>query len=93
MPVGADCRADSAAMAAAINRNTIALVGSAPSFPHGAIDPIEELAALAESRGIGMHVDGCLGGFILPWAERLGYPVPPFDFRLTGRHVDVGRYA
>ena len=84
VPVGADCRADTAAMAAAINRNTIALVGSAPSFPHGAIDPIEELAALAESRGIGMHVDGCLGGFILPWAERLGYPVPPFDFRLQG---------
>jgi glutamate/tyrosine decarboxylase-like PLP-dependent enzyme len=84
VPVGADCRADTAAMAAAINRNTIALVGSAPSFPHGAIDPIEDLAALAESRGIGMHVDGCLGGFILPWAERLGYPVPPFDFRLQG---------
>ena len=84
MPVGADCRADSDAMAAAINRNTIALVGSAPSFPHGAIDPIEELAALAEIRDIGMHVDGCLGGFVLPWAERLGYPVPPFDFRLQG---------
>lgn len=84
VPVGADYRADVAATAAAINRNTIALVGSAPSFPHGAIDPIEELAALAQDRGVGMHVDGCLGGFILPWAERLGYPVPPFDFRIKG---------
>jgi sphinganine-1-phosphate aldolase len=84
VPVGADYRADVAATAAAINRNTIALVGSAPSFPHGAIDPIAELAELAHSRAIGMHVDGCLGGFILPWAERLGYPVPPFDFRLKG---------
>ncbi len=84
VPVGADYRADVAAMAAAANRNTIALVGSAPSFPHGAIDPIAELAAVALDRGIGMHVDACLGGFILPWAARLGYPVPPFDFGLKG---------
>jgi sphinganine-1-phosphate aldolase len=84
VPVGSDFRADVARMAAAINRNTIALVGSAPSFPHGAIDPIAELATLAESRGIGLHVDACLGGFVLPWAERLGYAVPAFDFRLKG---------
>jgi glutamate/tyrosine decarboxylase-like PLP-dependent enzyme len=71
-------------MAAAINRNTIALAGSAPSFPHGVIDPIAELSALAASRGIGLHVDACLGGFVLPFAEKLGYPVPPFDFRLKG---------
>ena len=60
------------------------MVGSAPSFPHGVIDPIPEIAALAAERGVGCHVDACLGGFILPWAERLGYPVPPFDFRLPG---------
>jgi glutamate/tyrosine decarboxylase-like PLP-dependent enzyme len=84
VPVGPDCRADVAAMAAAVNRNTICLVGSAPSFPHGAIDPIPELAALAEQRGIGLHVDACLGGFVLPWAQRLGYDVPLFDFRLSG---------
>jgi len=60
------------------------VVGSAPNFPHGVIDPIPEIAALAAERGIGCHVDACLGGFILPWAERLGYPVPPFDFRLPG---------
>jgi len=60
------------------------IVGSAPSFPHGMIDPIEELSDLARERGIGFHTDACLGGFVLPWAERLGYPVPPFDFRLPG---------
>jgi len=60
------------------------LVGSAPSFPHGVIDPIRELAALAQEHGLGFHTDACLGGFILPWAEKLGYPVPPFDFRLPG---------
>jgi len=71
-------------MAQAINKNTIALVGSAPSFPHGVVDPIEQLSELARQRGIGCHVDACLGGFILPWAEKLGYPVPLFDFRLPG---------
>jgi glutamate/tyrosine decarboxylase-like PLP-dependent enzyme len=71
-------------MAQAVTKHTIALVGSAPSFPHGAVDPIPELAELAHARRIGLHVDACLGGFILPWAERLGYPVPVFDFRLPG---------
>ncbi len=68
----------------AITRRTIALVGSAPSFPHGVVDPIEELSELARRRGIGFHTDACLGGFVLPWAQKLGYPVPDFDFRLPG---------
>ena len=84
VPTGPDWRADVAATEAAITDNTIVIVGSAPSFPHGVIDPIEELSELARSRGIGFHTDGCLGGFVLPWAEKLGYPVPPFDFRLPG---------
>ena len=84
IPVGADFRADVPAMEAAINENTIVLVGSAPPFPHGIVDPIAELSELARERGIGFHTDGCLGGFILPWAEKLGYPVTPFDFRLPG---------
>ncbi len=83
-PVGPDLRADVEAMAAAINRNTVALVGSAPSFPHGVIDPIPELAALAQAHGVGLHVDACLGAFILPFARELGYDVPEFDFRLPG---------
>lgn len=84
VPVGPDFRADVAAMEAAITPDTIVLVGSAPPFPHGIIDPIEELSELARSRGIGFHTDACLGGFLLPWAEKLGYQVPPFDFRLPG---------
>jgi len=84
VPVAADGRADVEAMIAAVDDSTIALVGSAPCFPTGLIDPIEELAAAAAARGIGFHTDCCLGGFLLPWAERLGYPVPPFDFRVPG---------
>jgi glutamate/tyrosine decarboxylase-like PLP-dependent enzyme len=96
VPVLADSRADIAAMAALINENTIALVGSAPHFPHGIVDPIDELSELARSHGIGFHTDACLGGFILPWAEKLGYPVPPFDFRLPGVtsiSVDTHKYG
>jgi sphinganine-1-phosphate aldolase len=84
VPVDAGFRADPAATAAAITRRTVVVVASAPSFPHGIIDPVAELAAVAGERGVGVHVDACLGGFLLPWAERLGYPVPPFDFRVPG---------
>jgi glutamate/tyrosine decarboxylase-like PLP-dependent enzyme len=84
IPVDQAFRADVSAARRAVNRNTIVIVGSAPSFPHGVIDPIEELSELARQHGIGFHVDACLGGFVLPWAEKLGYPVPPFDFRLPG---------
>jgi sphinganine-1-phosphate aldolase len=84
VPVDADYRADVGAMRRAVTRRTVALVGSAPTFPHGVIDPIEELAAVAAERGIGFHTDACLGGFVLPWARRLGYDVPPFDFSVPG---------
>jgi sphinganine-1-phosphate aldolase len=84
VPVAADYRADVAAMRRAVTRNTVALVGSAPSFPHGVVDPIEDLAAVARERRIGFHTDACLGGFVLPWARRLGYDVPPFDFGVPG---------
>ena len=84
IPIGSDYRADIDAARKAITRNTVVMVGSAPAFPHGIIDPIEELSELARSRGIGFHTDACLGGFVLPWAERLGYAVPAFDFRLPG---------
>lgn len=84
IPVDANFRADMNAARKAINRNTIVIVGSAPSFPHGAIDPIEELSELAREHRIGFHTDACLGGFVLPWAEKLGYNVPMFDFRLPG---------
>lgn len=67
-----------------INANTIAIVGSAGNYPYGTIDPIEKLSAIALERNVGLHVDGCLGGFILPWGEMLGYDIPVFDFRLPG---------
>jgi glutamate/tyrosine decarboxylase-like PLP-dependent enzyme len=75
---------DPARMVAQVDAETIAMVGSACNYGYGTIDPIRELAALARERGIGLHVDACLGGFILPWGEELGYDVPPFDFRLPG---------
>jgi sphinganine-1-phosphate aldolase len=67
-----------------INPNTILLVGTAGNYPYGTIDPIAQLSDLALEHRIGLHVDGCLGGFILPWGERLGYDIPVFDFRLPG---------
>jgi sphinganine-1-phosphate aldolase len=84
VPLGDDWRADVDAARALVTDNTIVMVGSAPGSPHGVIDPIEELSDIAHSRGIGFHTDCCLGGFVLPWAEKLGYDVPPFDFRLPG---------
>ncbi len=84
VPVDKDYRADVTAVKKAINKNSIVIVGSAPNFPHGIIDPIAEMSSLALEAGIGFHTDACLGGFLLPWAEKLGYPVPPFDFRLPG---------
>ncbi|MBF0353111.1 MAG: aminotransferase class V-fold PLP-dependent enzyme [SAR324 cluster bacterium] len=84
VPVGRDYRTNIRAAKKAVNSNTIVMVGSSPSFPHGVIDPIEELSTFALEKGIGFHTDACLGGFLLPWAEKLGYAVPPFDFRLPG---------
>ncbi|GFP98919.1 sphingosine-1-phosphate lyase [Phtheirospermum japonicum] len=96
VPVGQDFRADVKAIKRHINRNTILIVGSAPGFPHGIIDPIEELGELVSSYGICLHVDLCLGGFVLPFARKLGYPVPPFDFTVKGVtsiSVDVHKYG
>jgi glutamate/tyrosine decarboxylase-like PLP-dependent enzyme len=89
-------RADTKAMEAAINANTIMIVGSAPAYPHGVVDPIEELAALALKNNLWMHVDACVGGYILPWVERLGYPIPNFDYRVAGvvsMSMDLHKYG
>jgi glutamate/tyrosine decarboxylase-like PLP-dependent enzyme len=83
-PVQEDTRVDVGWVHDHIDSNTIALVGSAGNYPYGTIDPIDELSALALERGLWLHVDGCLGGFILPWGEKLGYDIPIFDFRLPG---------
>ncbi len=95
-PVGPDFRADVAAMARAVTDRTVLMVGSAPGYPHGVVDPIPELARIAEGRGISFHVDACLGGFVLPFLEELGYPVRPFDFRVPGVtsiSADIHKYG
>jgi sphinganine-1-phosphate aldolase len=67
-----------------VDENTVALVGSATNYGYGTVDPIEELGALALERGVGLHVDGCLGGFILPFGRELGESIPAFDFTVPG---------
>jgi Glutamate decarboxylase and related PLP-dependent proteins len=83
-PLRSDSLADVDWIRDHVTKNTVALVGSAANYAHGLIDPIEELAEVALEQDIGLHVDGCLGGFILPWGERLGYEIPRFDFRVPG---------
>ena len=76
---------DLAAVADLVDENTIALMGSACNYPYGTIDPIGDLGELAQQRGVGLHVDGCLGGFILPFGQELGVAdIPLFDFRVPG---------
>jgi glutamate/tyrosine decarboxylase-like PLP-dependent enzyme len=84
VPVRSDFRADVPAMAACVNERTALVVGSAPQYPQGVIDPIPALAELAATVGASMHVDACMGGFVLPFAEQLGYPIAPWDFRVAG---------
>jgi glutamate/tyrosine decarboxylase-like PLP-dependent enzyme len=84
VPVRDDWRADVDAAADAINANTILVVGSAPQYPQGVIDPIPELAALAAAAGANFHTDACMGGFVLPFMEELGHAIPPWDFRVDG---------
>ena len=77
-------RADPGAMADAIREDTVLIVGSAPSYAHGVIDPIPEIAAIAADRGLRCHVDACIGGWVLPYAPRLGREVPPWTFAVDG---------
>jgi len=83
-PLRDDLRADVDAMRRAITENTVLLAGSAPCYPFGVIDPIAEIAALAAERDLLCHVDACLGAYLLPFTERLGYAVPSWDFRVPG---------
>jgi sphinganine-1-phosphate aldolase len=83
-PLGKDLRVDAKAVEKLINRNTIMIVSSAPSYPHGVIDPIYELGEIALRHNIPLHVDSCLGGFLLPFIEKNGLHVDPFDFRVPG---------
>jgi glutamate/tyrosine decarboxylase-like PLP-dependent enzyme len=94
--VGADWRADVGAMEAAIDENTVLLVGSAPQYPQGVIDPITEIAELAQSRDINCHVDACMGGVTLTYMARLGERVPTWNFAVPGVSsisVDLHKYG
>ncbi len=94
--LGPEMRADVSAMKKLISRNTVLIAASAPQYPHGVVDPIPEIAALAKKRRIPMHVDACVGGFLLPWVERLGRPLPAFDFRVPGvtsMSADLHKYG
>jgi sphinganine-1-phosphate aldolase len=96
IPVRSDFRADIKAAREAINASTILMVGSAPSYPQGVVDPIPELASIAKDAGILLHVDACVGGFFLPFIRKLGYPVPDFDFAVPGVtsiSADLHKYA
>ena len=96
VPVGADFRADAAAMAAAIDDSTVLVVASAPSYAHGVVDPVTDIAAAAAARGVRCHVDACIGGWVLPYAARLGRAVPAWTFAVPGVtsiSVDLHKYA
>ncbi|MDO5501554.1 MAG: aminotransferase class V-fold PLP-dependent enzyme [Actinomycetia bacterium] len=71
-------------VADAVDDSTVVIVGSAGNYPFGTIDPIADLGQVALEHDIALHVDACLGGFILPFGEELGYDIPPFDFRVPG---------
>jgi len=95
-PLAANFTADVHAVRDAIDENTVLVVGSAYGFPHGVVDPIEELSVLAMQRSVPFHSDACIGGFVLPFLERLGYDVPAFDFRLPGvtqMSCDIHKYG
>jgi sphinganine-1-phosphate aldolase len=84
VPITKDFLADPAAMEAALTRDTVMMVGSAPAFPHGAVDPIPELGQVAKRTGVWLHVDACVGGYFAPFARKLGVKMPDFDFSVPG---------
>lgn len=95
-PLADDFGVDVAAVEKMINKNTVMILGSAPEYPHGIIDPIEKLGALAKKHNIPLHVDSCVGGYILPFIEKAGYDVPLWDFRVEGVtsiSADIHKYG
>ncbi|MEM6657721.1 MAG: aspartate aminotransferase family protein [Pseudomonadota bacterium] len=84
LPMTPDHATDVSRLARMINAGTVMILGSAPEYPHGTIDPIAEMGAIAQSKGIPMHVDACVGGLILPFMERNGMDIPDWDFRVPG---------
>lgn len=96
VPTGPDHRADAAALTAAIDDRTVLVVLSAPSYAHGVVDPVAEVAPYAAARGVRCHVDACIGGWVLPYATRLGRPLPAWTFDVAGVtsiSLDLHKYA
>lgn len=96
VPLDADYRADVAETTKRVSSRTAVIIANAMSFPYSSVDPIPELAALAADHEIGCHVDACIGGFVLPFLERLGYAVPRWDFRVPGVteiSADIHKYG
>ncbi|CAN5292295.1 aminotransferase class V-fold PLP-dependent enzyme [soil metagenome] len=94
--VDAGFRADPEAMRAAVDDRTVLMVASAPSYAHGVVDPVREIAAVAAERGLRCHVDACIGGWVLPYARRSGRAVPDWTFEVEGVtsiSVDLHKYA
>lgn len=84
LPLDASLRADVGRLESLINRRTVMILGSAPGYPHGMIDPIEAMGAIAQRHGVPMHVDACVGGFILPFMAMNGVELPLWDYRVAG---------
>ncbi|MBU0926584.1 MAG: aspartate aminotransferase family protein [Spirochaetes bacterium] len=95
-PLAADYGVDPEAVRRLVNRRTVMILGSAPEYPHGVIDPIGRLGEIAVAAGVPLHVDACVGGYLLPFIERLGAVLPPWDFRVPGVSsisADIHKYG
>ncbi len=84
IPLAEDYKVNTDLVKKAVNRRTVMILGSAPGYPHGVIDDIKTLGQIAASHKVPLHIDACVGGYLLPFAEDLGYDIPPFDFRVPG---------
>ncbi len=96
VPLKADFTPDLDKLRRLINRNTVMILGSAPEYPHGTIDPIEAMGEIAQARGIPLHVDACVGGFILPFMAMNGEDLPAWDYRVPGVtsiSADIHKYG
>ncbi|RYF40748.1 MAG: aspartate aminotransferase family protein, partial [Comamonadaceae bacterium] len=96
LALDADLRAETGKLTGLINRNTVMVLGSAPEYPHGTIDPIEAFGAIAQARGVPLHVDACVGGFILPFMAMNGRQLPLWDYRVPGVtsiSADIHKYG
>lgn len=96
LPLDAGLRPELRKLPRLLNRNTVMLLGSAPEYPHGTIDPIEAMGRIAQDKGVPLHVDACVGGFILPFVEMNGRPLPIWDYRVPGVtsiSADIHKYG